>query len=68
MLVDVFVVLGSLAALIPALQAIGIDTRLFGRGTPMSAEVSGQQPIAKWRWWLVLIFATLAQEAPVRVD
>ena|SRR5437773_2368247 len=56
---DIILVLGALAAFIPALQGLGVDTRIFGRGTPLIAEGSGKG-LPKWRWWLVFVIAVLA--------
>lgn len=58
-MVDIIIVLGAIAAFIPALQGLGVDTRIFGRGAPVSADTVGRA-IPKWRWWLVLIIASLA--------
>jgi hypothetical protein len=56
---DIIVFMGVVFALIPALQGLGFDTRIFGRDTPVNANTAGQF-VPKWRWWLVLVVALLA--------
>jgi len=55
-MLDFLVALGAIAAIVSALPAVGIDVRIFGRGTSMSVR----PVVPQWRWWLAIVIASLA--------
>ena len=60
-MVDVFVVLASIATIILLLPALGINIRIFNREKSMTVEQGLSRPaIPKWRWWLTFGIACMA--------
>jgi hypothetical protein len=63
-MVDFFVVVGAIAAIIGILPALGLNIQVFNRKALAMSEQLGSDvlvnPIPKWRWWLTFGVATLA--------
>ena len=54
---DVIIALGAIAAIICALPALGLDVRIFGRGTGVTGTIPGTP---QRRWWVVMVVACLS--------